>query len=142
MTFGRTAGRHHVRTKRTTRAWFTGTLIGTCAVAIAVLIVTAVRDTPVVTPAPATTTPQRQDPTSTPQARAFLAEIYRKGVGPNVLDARGAVPVATAVCAQNSTGKVGLATLAQNVGVMIPKLTRIQAAELVDDAIKYYCPGR
>lgn len=101
MTFGRTIGRHHVHTKHAAREWFTGTLIGTCAVAIVVLIVTATRDTPEAAPAPATTTPQRQDPTSTPQARAFLAEIYRKGVGPNVLDARGAVLVATAVCEQN-----------------------------------------
>src|SRR5207302_2046010 len=32
-----------------------------------------------------------------------------------------------------------LATLAQNVSRMLPKLSRIQAATLVDDAIKYYC---
>jgi len=81
-----------------------------------------------------------KDPTATARARAFLAETYRAGVGPDVLDAHGAIIVATAVCDQSTRQHVGLATLSQNIAHMIPKLTRMQAATLVDDAIKYYCP--
>jgi hypothetical protein len=105
-----------------------------------VAIIAAVGNTPapqVEATASSVITPR--DPTTSPQARAFLAETYREGVSPDVLDARGAVLLATGVCEQHDQ-RVGLATLAQNVSRMLPKLSRIQAATLVDDAIKYYCP--
>ena len=114
-------------------------LIGLCVVGVVVFTVVAstvgfatpVEQTAAAVPAP-------RDPTSTPQAKVFLAETYMQGVGPDVLDAHAAVFVAAAVCSQHEQ-RVGLATLSVNVRGMFPRLSPIQAHTLVDDAIKYYC---
>jgi len=115
-------------------------LIGLCVVGVVVF--TVVADTVGFTAPAVEQTAAAQvvshDPTSTPQAKVFLAETYLQGVGPDVLDAHAAVFVATAVCDQHDR-RVGLATLSVNVQGMFPRLTPIQAHTLVDDAVKYYC---
>lgn len=120
-------------------------LIAVCVAAVVGVIIAAAAGGLTTTAPPASaavssTVTVRANPTTTASARAFLAETYRAGVGPDVLDAQAAIIVATAVCAQNNREHVGLATLSQTVARMFPRLTRIQAATLVDDAIKYYCP--
>ena len=119
-------------------------LIAVCVIAVVGVTVAATVGGLTVTQPPvsavSSTATVRTDPATSASARAFLAETYRAGVGPDVLDAQGAIIVATAVCHQNSREHVGLATLSQTVARIFPRLTRIQAATLVDDAIKYYCP--
>jgi hypothetical protein len=116
------------------------TLIGVCVLAVIVVAIFASIGGASTTPVPAGVSAMK-DPTVTPQARAFLAEIYREGIGPDELDAHGAVILAAGVC-QSHQARMGLATLSGNVRDMFPKLTKMQAATLVDDAIKYYCPGK
>jgi uncharacterized membrane protein YkgB len=144
MILTRPTGRHHQVQPRTQGISLVATIIGVCVLAVIVTAVMASMGGASATPAPvATTVPVVRDTTMTPQTRAFLAEMYRKGVGPHVLDAKQAVLVATAVCELNRkdrVDRVSLPTLGLTVGKMIPKLTRIQAAEFVDDAVKYYCP--
>jgi hypothetical protein len=111
-------------------------IIGAFAIVVAVYVGTPSS----VLPPPAVKAPVAKDFMATPQGRAYLAEIYREGVDSDVLDANGAVVLAGGLCAQHARG-VTLATLAQNVRGMFPKLTKMQAAAVPDMAIKYYCPG-
>lgn len=138
-----------VHARRGQRSWLLGVLsapgVWPVAVILAVCVAAVVGVTIIAStvglaaPEPAASAvPAPRDPTSTPQAKVFLAETYMQGVGPDVLDAKAAVFVATAVCEQHEQ-RVGLASLSVNVRAMFPRLSPIQAHTLVDDAIKYYC---
>lgn len=138
--FTKPTGRHHQVRPSTRGIGLVATLIGVCVLAVIVVVVMASMGGASTTPAPVTTAaPTGKDPTVTPQGRAFLAEIYREGIGPDEMDAHGAVILAAGLCQQHRA-RVGLATLSLRVRGMFPALTKMQAARLVDDAIRYYCP--
>jgi hypothetical protein len=141
-------GRHHARSPRAGAA-LPAVIVGVCVLAIAVIILTTAWGGSSSHPKSAqprpTVVPPVRDTTMTPQTQVFLAEIRRKGITLYALDTQQAVLVATAVCELNRRerkDRVSLPTLGVTVSRMVPRLARIQAAELVDDAVKYYCPGR
>lgn len=119
-------------------------LVGVCAAAVVAVTVWAATSSSSGEPAarvqPAATTivAAPRDPTTTPQARALLGELYKEGVGPGVLSPQSAVLVADGVCQARAQGK-SLVAMTGAVRGALRQLTPLQGHRFVDLSVKYFC---
>lgn len=120
--------------------WPVAILVSICIAAVAVVtVVASAMDS--ATPTPVSASRVQRAPvrdTDTPQAKALLAEMYRQGVRPDLLNADSAVREAASVCREHAKGKP-LYAVSQTLTDTMRQLTPIQAHTFADLSIKYYC---
>ncbi len=132
---------HRGHQPTTTTGWV---VIGVLLIAFVsvVWVVSAVTaaPTPVTSPAPVVST-SLSAPTDTPPARAYLGALYADGgIGPDTLTATNALKLGRQVC--DGIHGADHVSLAGSYAYIrdVTRLSRIQAARLVDAADQNLCP--